>query len=497
MGSSPILTLITLILIVAAASATPVQGIEKRHEPLTSPHYTYLDPGEVENLIEELLSKPGLSDDYRQALQVLEDSLRRWDASGYSEAARTLESLLLSSTKGLSGEDAEALALLASSSLSDSQRLVRINLDVYSGILSGLAEQGLVSEDPARLADTQYLEDDIIRSKLGLHPGFQPGPSPVSEESLESVIKGLLEEKDLGETGLDEILEEMDQALRQGNYSGYDKLAERLGGMLSEGSVNASGLDEETLKELSYIASTRSSGGTLVFDPEKYVKLIDALSRSGLLDLLVPRDSSGKPIIDEELLRRILPRSISEAEEIGLGDILGEGGEGSMDVLDQFNTNGSLPNIRVPRIGGGVSKPGVIKPPHPAPRILAVFAGIPLLLAVAATLAVRERRLLLRVFKAARWSVESRLLSRRIEGSPRERVIKCFELLVALLSRRGYTRESWETHREYASKIRATPFEEPVRMAAGLYELAKYSIRPVEEEDASLCLRCLERVEKS
>jgi len=467
-------------------------GIEKRHEPLTPPLYTYLSSTDTLRLIESLSSKASsLGDPYVQALKSMRSSLSSWDSKRYEEAASTLSSLLLSTgpqiLSRLSDRELKAMALLAASSLSAEKGVVEVDLNAYSSILEHLSSLGLIQDGPESLSSPSYLEDKVIRGDLGIEPLLSSQSRPADTEQLERIIASLLSNTTLNSSSLRETLREMNEALRSGDYEEYNRLAEKLSRLVGNSSL---GVDEESLKKLSYLASTGSANGTLVFDPEKYARLLEALDKSGLLNILIPKDSAGNPIINESILREILPRDLNNTEQINLGELI-SGNISSLGTLEQFSTNGSLPNLHVPRIRAGIGASNIGGSLHSSLRSLGLLLGLSLAAAMAAVAASKEKHVIVKAIGFVKYSRRSR---RILSGSPRTRIIKCFELLVETLSSKGYPRLPWETHREYSSRLSFTPYHDAVSRASKLYEIARYSIMPVGEEEASACLECLERV---
>ena len=279
-------------------------------------------------------------------------------------------------------------------------------------------------------------------------------------EQVLSVIEKLNES--VADKRISPVLEELKSSIESGNVESYNEGIEKLRGLLT--SKEAQGptlrISEKDLEALMVLLSSEAvlkNGDFLMkFDQGELLKLMEELGSEGFLKL--------------------------KSEEVDLGSILKDL---DMEPLKE-GTESPLSLPSPPSLGLGAPSPDLTPLNYQALILTLIVAITPLFV----FLLIKKRR---GVISGIRRVVVRRAIP---YGSARERAIFCFKALCEELGRLGYPKESWETHREYSSKMIRTRYSDIVQRAASIYEKAAFSPRELEEGEAEELCCYLEEVRR-
>ncbi len=287
------------------------------------------------------------------------------------------------------------------------------------------------------------------------------GNTTISQAELEKILASL--GNNVTDPRISSLLSRMNDSLRAGDYDSYNKAREELKLYLNNLTLNKQELplDLATIEKLALLASTSLYGQQGVLNSAEFAKLVSELGSM----------SSGG----------------GEAELNNLFNSTNKNQSGSKEEKPP-----SIP--QVPRLNAGkVSKLSIgFNPESFAMYLLGI--GV---LTAASYFLYRYRSILLRKLLGLTGMMFGAIKYREPEPSnPREAIIYCFKRLTKTLGWIGFKMASWETPREYISRVSLggfTPFKERIIRAV---EKAKYSPRTPEPFEVEECNDILERVNK-
>ncbi|ALL00247.1 hypothetical protein Pyrde_0197 [Pyrodictium delaneyi] len=353
-----------------------------------------------------------------------------------------------------------------------------------------------------------------------------------------------------------ELLDQIAQSIREGDYASAVAASQQLQQMLEE----TTGSDVLQLLQLAQLlrndtsswdvaqilakaASLRLENSTVSIDLGEMSQLTDLLATTGqqsLLNELERAVTSGEAekvadIIEtiasrggEEQLReaiRILAEESGAGEEVarileirGLGDLAAQlyqvlGGQTPQAVAGTAQEAVELPVSGSYTAGSQASNATVYQSPSlpklpPAPSLPSNLPGLaglgflaaPLLLAGLALLAATRYREIMALVARVRLARLERRLASSVAGDARPRearrvIVEAFSQILRLYEAVYAPRAVSETHREYAGKL---PVEEKTRYipAAMVYEKAKFSNEPVSGRDVETLQRILSEIRR-
>ncbi|MCE4606209.1 MAG: DUF4129 domain-containing protein [Desulfurococcales archaeon] len=289
------------------------------------------------------------------------------------------------------------------------------------------------------------------------------GNTTISIEELQKILASL--NSTSTDPELKQILENMNSSLQKGDYGGYEKAREQLNIYLQNMMLRENApFDMNTIEKLALLASTFINETNGSVDMAKFAKIMSELSEN----------KTSNPAGYESSLNQILNRTNS--------------GEGSR----QLNPP------KIPQVPGISGKPSVNFSYGISLLDILKYTILLGLLASSVYLLHRYKHYINTKLSFLAGKIIGQYKYRRITpGTPREAILLCFDRLVDMLSRIGYTRNSWETPREYLGKIRIMPLVELRESIAMLIEKAKYSPREPTSKDSEKCQNILRRVEES
>ena len=287
------------------------------------------------------------------------------------------------------------------------------------------------------------------------------GNTTISQAELEKILASL--GNNVTDPHISSLLSRMNDSLRSGDYDSYNKAREELKLYLNNltSSNQELPLDLATIEKLALLASTSLYGQQGVLDSTEFAKLVSELGSK----------STGG----------------SEAELNNLFNTTSKNQEGSKEENPPSIPQVPRPNAgKVPKLSIGFNL-----------ESLAMYLlGIGVLTLVSYFL-YRYRSNISRKLISLTGIIVGAIKYREPEpSSPREAIIYCFKRLAATLGWLGYKMASWETPREYLSRVRIgsiTPFKERIIRAV---EEAKYSPRTPEPREVEECNDILGKVNK-
>lgn len=283
-------------------------------------------------------------------------------------------------------------------------------------------------------------------------------PTPSNTTLLRQYLEDL---RRLNDTNIDRYVEEIENAMDEGDYERVNTLLGLLKNYLAENYINnQTGInDPELLRAISYIMGTeRVENNTVYIDPLKYLKTLANLTNNETINKLVEKLSENKGLEENEI------------EEL-------------TKMLSNITTGGFRGIKPGPiEIGGGVSSNPIPElpsaPPMVSPGVVSVPDWIPYLIPLIFLIAILYyyRSSLGSVLKPFSRSIRrtlvgvkvgfARIYIRRI-NDPVAYLIYEF---ISFMEGRGYRRYSWETLREYVSRIGIGELRDLGFKAIRLYE---------------------------
>jgi hypothetical protein len=291
------------------------------------------------------------------------------------------------------------------------------------------------------------------------------GNTTISIEELERILSSLNQTS--SDPRLNQILEDMNNSLKNGNYEEYEKAREELNIYLQNLSSQQENipLDQDTIEKLALLASTFLNETNGYVDMAKFAQTLSQLAGN----------ESNNPSEYEAGLNQLINRTSSRE---------GVGGETNPPKIPQVPTVAVNPNVRVTL---GIGLLSILKYSF----LIALLGGILYLMyRYKDVIGIKMSVLTGRIVNHFKYRTYS-------PGNPKEAILYCFQRLVSILSWLGYSMNPWETPREYLSRVSLGPVTGNQDVVVELVEKAKYSPREPTLEEAEKCCSILRRVEES
>ncbi len=285
------------------------------------------------------------------------------------------------------------------------------------------------------------------------------GNTTVSQAELEKILASL--GNNTVDPRISSLLSRMNESLRSGDYDSYNKAREELKLYLDDLPSNnyEANMDLATIEKLALLASTTLYGRQGVLNSTEFAKIVSELgSKPG-----------------------------GEAELNNLFNSTGGNQAGSKE--------GKPPSIpQVPHLNTG--GPSRLSIGLELWSLVLYFLGI-VGLAVATYVLYRYRSHFTRKLLGLTGIIIRKIKYREpAPADPRGAIIYCFKLLSEILSWLGYRMASWETPREYLSRVKLEGLAKMRERIIRAVEEAKYSPRTPEPRDVEECDNILRRVDK-
>ncbi|MCE4614581.1 MAG: DUF4129 domain-containing protein [Desulfurococcales archaeon] len=308
-----------------------------------------------------------------------------------------------------------------------------------------------------------YSQSSLTPNELERHAPLL-GNITVSIEELQKILATLNTTSSNPE--LNQILEDMNNSLQTRNYENYEKAREALNLYLQNLTQQENvPFDINTIEKLALLASTFLNETNGSVDMAKFAQLLSDLS-----------ENKGRNSISYGTdLNRMLNRTGSEQQGSQ---------QSSTPKIPQVPSFTGKPSIN---FSYGISLLDILK--------YSILIG---LLASGVYLLYRYKHYINAKLSFLTGKIVNRFKYRIYNPqNPKEAIMLCFQQLVKIFSWLGYPMNSWETPREYLSKIRLPPLVETRDTIVELIEKAKYSPREPTGSDAEKCRNILMRVEES